>query len=231
MWRNDIINYLIKTKKFKNYLEIGVRIPDECFNKIECPTKHSVDPGHEKYYDPKIAEEYHKITYKFTSDKFFELLDMGSLDLNKDYKWDIIFIDGLHLAEQVEKDILNSLKHLSPSGIIVIHDINPATIHTAREDYQYKVSTNQFDKVTYNFNLGYWNGTVWKTFYKMRTTRPDLEMYSVNTKDMGVGIIKKGSQECCEFDNPFYEFNKFAAKRNYYLNLITIEEFLTKEKS
>jgi hypothetical protein len=47
---------------------------------------------------------------------------------------------------------------------------------------------------------------------------------------MGVGIIKKGSQKCCEFDNPFYEFNKFAAKRNYYLNLITIEEFLTKEK-
>jgi hypothetical protein len=64
----------------------------------------------------------------------------------------------------------------------------------------------------------------------MRVTRPDLEMYSVNTEDMGVGIIKKGSQKCCEFDNPFYEFNKFAAKRNYYLNLITIEEFLTKEK-
>jgi len=43
--------------------------------------------------------------------------------------------------------------------------------------------------------------------------------------DWGLAIINKGNQECCEFDNPFYEYKKFEENRKKYLNLINLEEF------
>ena len=90
MDRIEIINAIIKKNNFKRYLEIGVRNPDHCFNKIECETKHSVDPGYEFSENP--------VTYKYTSDEFFSLLEKGKLDLHRYYEWDVIFIDGLHLS-------------------------------------------------------------------------------------------------------------------------------------
>ena len=49
-----------------------------------------------------------------TSDEYFlKIKDTG-------IKFDIIFIDGLHLDYQVNLDLKNSLKHLSENGFIVI---------------------------------------------------------------------------------------------------------------
>ena len=114
MQRYDIINELIGKFNYKTYLEIGVRNPDDCFNIINCETKHSVDPGYES---PDS-----KVDYKFTSDDFFALLESKELNLSPTYKWDVIFIDGLHISTQVEKDIKNSLNHLSENGVIILHD-------------------------------------------------------------------------------------------------------------
>ena len=93
MDRIEIINSLIKEYKFVKYLEIGVRNKNDCFNYINCDIKHSIDPGYE-YYNNEAE-------YKFTSDNFFLLLEQNMLDLDHEYKWDIIFIDGLHLATPV----------------------------------------------------------------------------------------------------------------------------------
>lgn len=204
MERYDIINHLIKKYGFKKYLEIGVRNPDECFNIIECETKHSVDPGYEF--------EENKVEYKYTSDNFFALLESNDLNLPTTYKWDIIFIDGLHISTQVEKDIINSLKHLENDGFIILHDCSPPDIWMAREDYI-------IDGIAHG-----WNGTVWKSIYKLRATRPDLSVYTVNS-DYGVGVVKRGQQQCCDFDNPFYEFRQFEKNRKEYLNLISVDEF------
>src|SRR5215471_13517058 len=46
--RTDIINFLIESlNKEINYLEIGVRNPDDNFNKISARNKYGVDPGYE----------------------------------------------------------------------------------------------------------------------------------------------------------------------------------------
>jgi hypothetical protein len=204
MNRYDIINELIKKCDYKTYLEIGVKNPDECFNLISCETKHSVDPGYE---DPE-----NRVDYPYTSDNFFKLLENQELNLSTTHKWDIIFIDGLHISSQVEKDILNSLNHLSENGVIVLHDCNPPELRFAREDYMvdgYYVA---------------WNGTVWKSIYKLRATRPDLFVCTVDT-DWGIGIIRRGQQECCDFNNSFYEYREFEKNRKEHLNLISIEEF------
>lgn len=51
-----------------------------------------------------------------TSDRFFEI--------NKK-KFDIVFIDGLHHADQVERDFNNSVINLNEGGLIVLHDTAP----------------------------------------------------------------------------------------------------------
>ena len=218
--KKNIINHLIQTNSFTKYLEIGVDNPIGNFDLIHCPTKHSVDPCIE-FLDAIVD-------YKYPSDDFFALLENNQLDLSSDYKWDVIFIDGLHISTQVERDFNNALNHLSENGFILFHDTNPPTLWHAREEYY----VNGYQQ--------HWNGTVWKVIYKLNSLRSDLIIHTVggvgstfNTiedglyDDLGWGlsIIHRGSQECCKFDNPFYEYKKFEENRKRYLNTINLEEF------
>lgn len=204
MERYDIINEIIKTKCFGKYLEIGVRNPDDCYNKVNCDLKHSVDPGYEN--------ESNNVDFKFTSDDFFNRLECGLLELENNYKWDVIFIDGLHISNQVERDVLNSLNHLSEGGFILLHDCNPFL-------YEYN-----YERVIEDYWGQGWNGTVWKVIYKLLCTREDLDVYTINT-DEGVGIIKKGSgRKLLEFENHYYEYKELHKNIEKHLNIITINE-------
>src|SRR5882672_59609 len=104
--RTDVINFLIESigATDTNYLEIGVRNPAHNFGKIKSKTKYSVDPGVEFKENP--------VDFKLTSDEFFEQLRKGAI-LDKGIKFDVIFIDGLHFAEQTERDIRNSLDFIA----------------------------------------------------------------------------------------------------------------------
>ncbi len=195
MTRIDVINFLISKYNFKKYLEIGVRRPQDCFSHIICEHKDGVDPGLENVSNP--------VKYPYTSDEFFFKLDSGYLDIPSVFKYDIIFIDGLHISHQVEKDILNSLNHLTPNGIIILHDCNPFMY-----GYNYlRVIEDYFGQS--------WNGTVWKAIYKLKATRTDLKIGTLNL-DEGLGIITRGYQELIPFDNPYFEYRKFTEdlKRN-----------------
>lgn len=207
IFRYDIINFLLK-KYFNSdahYLEIGVADPNECFNKIQCNNKTSVDPN---YYMPSDD-----IDYKITSDEFFYKLDNSQLKFIKDYKWDIIFIDGLHLAKQVRKDISNSINHCNSNGFIVIHDCNPKHSYNAHSDEDYFLD-----------NPHEWNGTTWKAFYNFRVTTP-IKAYTIDT-DYGIGVIEiNKSQKTISHTNPWYEFGHFKNNRKEQIGLITIDEF------
>ena len=87
MYRWEIINREIKLNKYISYLEIGVENGFN-FGKINAVKKLATDP------DPKSAA-----THFMSSDDFFKQ--------NKK-KFDIVFIDGLHHADQVYRDICNS---------------------------------------------------------------------------------------------------------------------------
>lgn len=206
MQRYDIINSIIQQNGFKSYLEIGVCDPSICFDKIKCESKDSVDPGVEFGMNP--------VTYPFTSDEFFKMLGDGELDKIYDYKWDVIFIDGLHISDQVLRDVINSLQHLNPNGYILLHDCNPPDIFHAREDYYV------------NGQQRPWNGTVWKALYFLRANS-DLDVCTVNT-DWGVGIVRNQktgeSRPDVDFTNSFFEYNAMAANRKSHLGLIEVSE-------
>ena len=171
-YRFDIINFLFQkiNKPHSIYLEIGVRNPEENFDKIDTVQKYSVDPGLENTENP--------VDFKLTSDDFFSALDSGKI-LSNDIKFDVIFIDGLHLADQVERDIDNALRYIDDNGFIVLHDCNPPTEFHARESYYYRNSPAR----------GLWNGTTWKAFYKARLNK-SLFSCCIDT-DWGIGIISK----------------------------------------
>jgi len=84
--RYELLNHLIDTYSFVNYLEIGV-FSGECIRAIKAEHKDGVDPGHEGF----MVDE---VNYRVTSDEFFEFIS------GHDIKYDLIFIDGLHHYEQ-----------------------------------------------------------------------------------------------------------------------------------
>jgi hypothetical protein len=203
--RWDIINYLIEQNSFVNYLEIGVN-DAECIRKIKAIHKDGVDPNPGAEVG---GGNYPEINYPITSDDFFNFIK------GHDIKYDLIFIDGLHHSDQVDKDVANSLNHLSSNGIIVMHDCNPP---------EYEIQL--VPRIT-----GIWNGDVWKSLVKLRCTNPNLEINVVDT-DWGVGILKVGSQELYNKEpiETCLDYHYFDKNREEMLNIISVDEFYKKHK-
>lgn len=208
MFRYDVINRLLSKhlSPTAQYLEIGVDDPRRCFYRIACANKTAVDPVN-KFPAPQ------QVHYQMTSDEFFSRLRQGKTSFPADQLWDLIFIDGLHLAEQVYQDIQNALRHCQPNGFVVLHDCNPATHLNAHSDLAY------FHKYQ-----GEWNGSTWKAFYRFRT-ESSLRSYTVDT-DYGVGVIElAGRQLPIQDANPWLEFGHFSQHRNEQIGLISVAEF------
>lgn len=188
--RYEIIQKLIDKKKYHNYLEIGC-FKNDNFEKIKVKKKIGVDP---------VSGG----NIRLTSDEFFKI--------NNDF-FDIIFIDGLHIFEQVRKDILNSLKVLNHNGIIVLHDCLP--------------SKNR-DQMVPRSHLN-WNGDVWKAIVECRTQK-NIDTYTC-LADQGLGIIlKRPNQNNLHLDVSNFKKMKFKDYYiNYksYMNIITVDKLLS----
>ncbi|WCL81384.1 class I SAM-dependent methyltransferase [Saprospira sp. CCB-QB6] len=208
--RTEIINFLLQTlNRPTTYLEIGVRDPSKNFDKIKADQKYSVDPGVEFKENP--------VDFKLTSDDFFAAIRQSKL-LSADTRFDLIFIDGLHLAEQVDRDIKNALDFIKDDGFIVLHDCNPPTIWHAREKFYF----------AYTPATGYWNGTTWKAFVKARQNK---ELYSccIDT-DWGVGLLSKSVNIGAAYKQKieFYEYQHLDDNRKEILGLISYPDFIKK---
>lgn len=175
--RVKIINSIIEKIGAKSYLEIGVE-NGHTFKQIspKIRVKVGVDPN-----EKSVA------TIKKTSDDYFSTL-------SSDTFFDVIFIDGLHEAVQVSKDITNALNHLSTNGIIVVHDLNPVS-----EIYQ---------RVPRVSNI--WNGDVWRSWVELKVMRPTVNAICWNC-DEGTGTIQKA-----KLDNTVYTNSKWNCSNATY---------------
>lgn len=192
MNRIEIIQALINNRGYKRYLEVGVQA-GHCFNAIQCEHKVGVDP------DTGSAATHH-----MTSDDFFEHLKQTTGPQN----FDICFSDGLHHADQSERDILNMLDHLNEGGIIVCHDMLPNSKRMQEIPLQ---EQNE------------WCGNVWESWVKLRMWRDDLTMVCIDT-DWGTSLIHKGRQELLKIDGPI-DYEGFVKYRDQWMNVISVADF------
>ena len=93
-----------------------------------------------------------------------------------------------------------------------MHDCNPPTEFHQRENYEVD---GKFPS---------WNGTVWKSFAKLRIMRDDLNLCCVDC-DWGVGIIRKKKQLNFEL-NENLDFKFLNKNRTKLLNLISVNCFI-----
>jgi len=151
--RTQTINELIESKGYSSYLEIGL---GNCanFNAVKCENKLGVDPN-------VISLS----TYNFTSDYFF------SENTNN---YDLIFIDGLHHADQVERDIVNAWNCLNKGGMILIHDVKPPS----------------YDATIVPRKQNQWTGDVFKAWHGFKETYPKIKTGYIEEK-YGLGVIEK----------------------------------------
>ncbi len=158
--------------------------------------------------------------FTLTSDRFFSEMFTGTIS-PKVTTFDVVFIDGLHEANQVYIDVQNALKVLRPNGFIVLHDCSPPLESFAREDYSFMFSPA----------AGIWLGTSWKAFVRYRMSN-DLYSCCIDS-DWGVGILSKDINigPATDRDIVFYDYKELDSDRRNILGLITFDELKARMSS
>lgn len=181
-----LLNIIAGKIQAEHYLEIGIFNPNHNFNLIQCPYKTGVDP------DPNA-----NATVCATSDDFF---DSNTLT------FDLIWLDGLHHADQLKKDLLNAWKCLNVGGVIGIHDSNPHS-----ESITCVPRGGQRE----------WTGDVYKTVANIRSDKFTVD------EDYGCCVIRKlnkiGSKQIYIQDKEII-WDYFDKNRKELLNLVSAEK-------
>lgn len=143
-----------------------------------------------------------------TSNTFFAFWGRNNLET-----YDVHFMDQLHIADQVTKDIKNALKMSTEKGNVILHHCHPPHPAFAREDYGASIRAK-----------GSWSGTTYKAAWEFAWTGC-YEMKIVDA-DWGIGVIDKSkTREERPNPNPYFEWNQFEALRKSSEVLIKLDDF------
>jgi hypothetical protein len=197
------LNQIIQKFEIRNYLEIGIAT-GETFRNINVQNKIGCDPN------PKLNTSNRNyiengMIFSLKSDEFF------ALDTNQEFE--LVFIDGLHTADQVSRDFVNSLKYSNEKTIWLIDDVFPDC--TTSE----KISLSKyrwgrildFGKSLLSgkrlpVKIG-WQGDVWK-FVKALSTLDDFKIATIFHSDEKVQSVIWINKKI--FEVPEKEFNLYT---------------------
>ena len=138
--KHDLLRALHELIRPKSYLEIGVQTGRSLVQARPGTISVGVDPHPQLHLIKEPFLNPYSV-HKMTSDEFF------ATDLVKSYApYDFVFIDGLHLIEQVLRDLHNSMRWSHQRTIIAVDDVLP---------YAPEIATREPLP-------GDWTGDVWK---------------------------------------------------------------------
>jgi hypothetical protein len=148
--RKAVVRALIQATGARSYLEIGCA-ENLLFDTVQAARKVGVDPAQGG-------------THRMTSDVFFAA---------NDEPFEVVFIDGLHLYDQVRRDVANALKAVPAGGWIALHDMFP---RDWIEEHTPQISTSR------------WTGDPWKVGFELiQTEGVEFRLLSI---DHGVGVVR-----------------------------------------
>ena len=162
--RTDLLRWFVATwatspsSRPRDYLEIGC----ENGRNFEAVRRALPAGSTATCVDPDVTS---RATFFQTSDAFF-----ASLPSRR--RFELVFVDGLHTAEQAYRDAMHALAHLADDGAVILHDVNGGTK---------AVSSAQRDAP------GIWNGDVWRAIVALRT-HADLDIVTADF-DFGCAIV------------------------------------------
>ena len=184
----QLLQALIDKHGLKSYLEIGVQNPANNFDKIRAKYKTGIDPELQK------SKGGGWVILPQTSDAYFS----NPQYVNKPL-YNLIFIDGLHHADQVKRDFENSLRCLSDNGFILIHDVLPENEEGTAvprntkvwwgDVYKWAMNIRQYWGIGFKtFNIDNGCMLVWKTEPNL-TIKPHIDYAWAEYKTYGGNIM------------------------------------------
>jgi hypothetical protein len=214
MNRLTILKTLIRKKRLKNYLEIGV-LNGHIFFRIRSRFKIAIDPEFTFNNSRKIGKLFlnpynlYNRYFPIKSDDFFE---RDAPRLLKDKKIELALIDGMHEYEHALRDVENTLNYGDDNVVIIMHDCNPPSSEATVSFADYDARNRK----------GVWNGDVWKVILPPRSLRSDVCAFVLDC-DHGLGVIVKKAnpnvlcytrEQICRFT-----YEDLAANRDAWLDL------------
>lgn len=164
---SDRIRSITGGRHVDRYLEIGVQ-KGHTFFRIEAGHKVAVDPKFRFKTEAHRTEavEFHQVT----SDEYFSSRWDGR-------KFDLIFIDGLHVFEQALRDFCNSLTACNARSLLVIDDTIPSDVFSALRSQELAVETRRKAG-----GVGRaWHGDVFKVVMFIHDYLPTLSYVTIST--------------------------------------------------
>ncbi|WP_342151124.1 class I SAM-dependent methyltransferase [Methylorubrum sp. SB2] len=156
------------------YLEVGVNTGSTITLAERCVI--GVDPNF-KFSADVVGKKEKLFLFQQTSDAFFAGTDVPALAGGP---IDIAFLDGLHEAEVLLRDIFNTERLCGPNSVIFLHDCLPGDIYMARR--------HQFDAEIRKLtpHPATWTGDVWKALAILQKYRKDLTITCLDAGPTGL---------------------------------------------
>lgn len=149
----------------QDYLEVGVEYGFS-FEAVNANHKTAVDPNFRFQKWPP----YKGVTLReVSSDVFFASLSSSQV-------FDLVFLDGLHTAEQTWNDFRNVAKHLGAHSIVIIDDTVPNDEYSAEltAESAYEKRTMAGVKNDYR-----WHGDVYRVVLKIVEDFPSIRIATI----------------------------------------------------
>jgi predicted O-methyltransferase YrrM len=168
MKRSEVLQPILELYTSPRYLEIGVNT-GETFFALSAARKVAVDPNFR--FDIKAAQEReeHASFFEIESDRYFENL------IEQEEKFDVIYLDGLHVFEQTLRDFTNALYYLTADGVIVVDDVVPssyaASLPNEEAAVRLKHEINEADQS--------WMGDVYRLVFFIEAFYPQYDYATV----------------------------------------------------
>lgn len=163
-WSVRRLNRVIRQMAAERYLEIGVS-RGATFSQIDCERKVGVDPRMDVVSD--AARTANATLYHLTSDQYFSN--------NYNEAFDVIFLDGLHTAEQTFRDFCNSLGCSHPGTVWLIDDVIPSSPFSALRSERRARQLRERLGVTEVA----WHGDVFKSVLLIRMFLPSFTVRTI----------------------------------------------------
>jgi hypothetical protein len=161
----------------RTYFEVGTDRGDT-LNGFRCDTV-CVDP-HFQVNQNVLVGKKKTFFFQMTSDEFFDNYDLRTFMPRGP---DVVFLDGLHLFENLLRDFINTEKSCHYQSVIALHDCLPLNERMAEREFRFGEDEDGTG--------AWWTGDVWRLLLVLKKYRPDLRVRIFDCPPTGLTVCTR----------------------------------------